>query len=65
MNEILYSFIDKNVIVTIIDGNSLVGRLEKVSDGWMSVVSRTNGQTQAVNIGLVTKIEDYPVKNKK
>ena len=65
MNEILYSFIDKNVIVTIIDGNCLVGRLDKVSDGWMSVANRINGQTQAVNISLVTKIEDYPVKNKK
>ena len=62
MNELIKTFIGKNVIIS---GDSSVaeGTITKIEDNWIEVEDR-KGKKQLVNCDSVSCIEEYPLKKK-
>jgi len=63
MQELAKRFIDKECVITSFDGNrQYEGIIKEVTDG--AILIENNGKTEAINLGFVIRIREYP-KNKK
>ena len=63
MLEIAKRFLDVECVVYLFDGNTVSGTVTEISDGAL-LIKKSCGECEAVNIGYVTRIREYP-KNKK
>ena len=63
MIEIAKRFVDTECIVYMFDGNTVTGTVKEISDGAL-LIQKSGGSVEAVNLGYVTRIKEYP-KNKK
>ena len=63
MLEIAKRFLDVECVVYLFDGNTISGTVTEISDGAL-LISKSCGECEAVNLGYVTRIREYP-KNKK
>ena len=62
MNELIKSFIGKNVIISG-DSTGTEGIITKIEDNWIEVEDR-KGKKELVNCDFVSRIEEYPLKKK-
>lgn len=63
MNEMMKRFIDKEVIITVMNSDMSVveGFVREVNENWL-VVETANAGLDMVNIEYVTRIREYPRK---
>lgn len=63
MNEMMKRFIDKEVIITVMNSDMSVveGFVREVNENWL-VVETANAGLDMVNIEYITRIREYPRK---
>lgn len=63
MSEIINRFIDKEVIITVMNSDvvSIMGFVREVKDNWVVVETADKG-LDAVNIDYITRIREHPRK---
>ena len=62
MNELIKTFIGKNVIISGYS-SGVEGTITKIEDNWIEVEDR-KGKKQLVNCDFVSRIQEYPLKKK-
>ena len=62
MNELIKTFIGKNVIISGYSTGT-EGIITKIEDNWIEVEDR-KGKKQLVNCDYISRIKDYPLKEK-
>ncbi len=60
MTELARTFIEKECIIYLFNGNQYTGTVKEVTDGAMLVDN--NGIREAINLDFVARIREYPKK---
>ncbi|MBR2876035.1 MAG: hypothetical protein IKC01_02755 [Clostridia bacterium] len=64
MEEIIKKFMNKPVILTLIESDTLSneGEITSYSDGWITFSTKTG--EQAINCDYIVKVREKPIKKK-
>ncbi len=60
MNELAKSFIEKDCIIYLFNGNQYMGRIKEVADRAMLIDK--DGANEIINLDFVARIREYPKK---
>lgn len=58
MKAIAERFIDKECIISALDGNQFTGAIKEVTDG--AILIEHSGKLEAINLDFVIRIREYP-----
>ncbi len=62
MNEMMKRFIDKEVLINVMNSEATVqGFVKEVNESWLVVDTNNNG-LDMINIEYITRIREYPRK---
>lgn len=59
MNELVRSYIGKEVIVWAGSSSGVTGTMTKIEENWVEIEDK-NGSTQILNIDYISRIQEYP-----
>lgn len=59
MNELVKSYIGKEVIIWAGSSSGVTGTMTKIEENWVEVEDK-NGNTQILNTDYISRIQDYP-----
>ena len=63
MNELIKNYIGKEVIIYTHSSSGVTGTVTRIEDNWIEVEDR-KGKKQLVNCDYISRIKDYPLKEK-